>query len=120
MILDRLRNGTLIVCFDTLRIYSTWKAGGKLIGRKQRLAIYPAGRDGEYRSIRLRASNCRINIVLQRLAWLAHTMRPIPDGYEIHHVNTADKCNWHWSNLECLSRDEHLARHADEPFEPFT
>lgn len=47
---------------------------------------------------------------LSRLIYVLYTNKPIPQGYEIHHVNN-DSLDNTPSNLECLSRADHMARH---------
>lgn len=115
MLLDRLRNGSLIVCFDTMRILSTLSR--RSIIAPTPIRIYTAGRSGEYPSVRIRYKGCRINIPAHRLAWLAYTMKPIRKGYEVHHIRHDEKSNWHYDNLECLTRLQHYDRHNSEPFE---
>ena len=47
---------------------------------------------------------------LSRLIYVLYTNKPIPQGHEIHHVNNNSLDNSP-SNLECLSRVDHMARH---------
>ena len=47
---------------------------------------------------------------LSRLIYVLYTNKPIPQGHEIHHVNNNSLDNTP-SNLECLSRADHMARH---------
>ena len=115
LLLERLRNGSLIVCFETMQVLSTLNGHRTVAPTPMR--FYTNGRVGEYLSVRIRYRGCRINIPVHRLAWLAHTMKPIRKGYEVHHKKTDEKSNWHYSNLECLTRLQHYERHNSEPFE---
>lgn len=45
-----------------------------------------------------------------RLIYVLYTNKAIPQGYEIHHVNNNSLDNTP-TNLECLSREDHMARH---------
>lgn len=45
-----------------------------------------------------------------RLIYVLYTNKAIPQGYEIHHVNNNSLDNTP-TNLECLSRTDHMARH---------
>ena len=45
-----------------------------------------------------------------RLIYVLYTNKAIPQGHEIHHVNNHSLDNTP-SNLECLSREDHMARH---------
>lgn len=47
---------------------------------------------------------------LSRLIYVLYTNKPIPQGHEIHHVNNNSLDNTP-TNLECLSREDHMARH---------
>lgn len=49
---------------------------------------------------------------LHRDVWVFHN-GPIPDGYEIHHID-GDTGNNDISNLECMPRKEHRKGHAPE------
>lgn len=48
--------------------------------------------------------------LLHRVMWETHRS-PIPDGYEVHHIDD-DGTNNDWDNFELLTRAEHLARHV--------
>jgi hypothetical protein len=47
-----------------------------------------------------------------RIIW-EQDVGPIPDGYDIHHKD-GNKFNNLLSNLECLSKSDHMALHANE------
>ena len=47
---------------------------------------------------------------LSRLIYILYTNKAIPTGYELHHINGNSLDNTP-SNLECLSRADHMARH---------
>jgi len=53
---------------------------------------------------------------LHATVWEFHNQRAIPKGYEIHHID-GDKRNNAISNLECLTKSEHRAKHAAETSE---
>lgn len=61
--------------------------------------------DGEYPAICLNGKNVHIH----KLEWVKH-YGDIPKGSVIHHKDE-NKCNWDITNLELLSRKEHLERH---------
>lgn len=66
--------------------------------------------DGEYPAIFLDGKNTHVH----RLEWIKH-FGAIPDGFVIHHKNE-DKTDWNISNLELLSRKDHLATHRHEQY----
>lgn len=117
MILQRLTEGTLLVCFKRLTLFTT------LTGAKSRKRLkeithwrkYRAGRRKEYPCVKLRWKNCQCTISLHCLAWLAYSLEEIPEGYEVDHVN-GDKEDWHYDNLQLLSRKDHRSKHNEEEF----
>ena len=66
--------------------------------------------DGEYPAVFLDGKNTHVH----RLEWIKH-FGAIPDGFVIHHKNE-DETDWNISNLELLSRKDHLATHWHEQY----
>lgn len=63
--------------------------------------------NGDYPVIFLNGKNHHVH----RLEWEKHHGKP-PKGAIIHHID-GNKLNWHISNLQLLSRSEHLNHHKD-------
>jgi hypothetical protein len=61
--------------------------------------------NGEYPAIFLNGHNQHIH----RLQWVKHHGE-IPKGYVVHHKDE-NKLNWDITNLELITRSEHLKRH---------
>lgn len=121
-ILERILDGSLLLCFDTLRVFSfVYGANkGRVATRKPRtIRIRFSGRTTQYPFVRIKYKGKRRNIGLHRLAWMQHTLKPIPAECQIHHGPEGVEC-WHPRNLECLTPEEHRERHANEPYEEFT
>lgn len=117
MILQRIREGTLLVCFDTMTVYSGLRP---IKGGYKKVDLYPlkdcgyrGGRRREYRCLKIRYLKHQVTIPLHRLAWIAYNDQEIPDGCEIDH-NDKNPENWHYSNLTLRTPEEHRARHANE------
>lgn len=63
--------------------------------------------NGEYPAIFLNGQNQHVH----RLEWERHHGKP-PKGAIVHHID-GNKLNWHISNLQLLSRSDHLKRHKN-------
>jgi len=63
--------------------------------------------NGDYPAIFLNGKSHHVH----RLEWERYHGKP-PKGAIIHHID-GNKLNWHISNLQMLSRSEHLKRHKD-------
>ena len=63
--------------------------------------------NGKYPAVFINGKNNHVH----RLVWEEH-FGIIPNGYVIHHKDE-NKLNWDISNLELLSRDEHIREHKD-------
>lgn len=63
--------------------------------------------NGEYPAIFLNGQNHHVH----RLEWEKHHGKP-PKGAIIHHID-GNKLNWHISNLQLLSRSDHLKQHKN-------
>ena len=63
--------------------------------------------NGEYPAIFLDGKSQHVH----RLEWMKHCGE-LPRGAIIHHID-GNKLNWHISNLQMLSRSEHLKQHND-------
>jgi hypothetical protein len=61
--------------------------------------------NGEYPAIFLNGQNRHVH----RLEWEKYHGKP-PKGAIIHHID-GNKLNWHISNLQLLSRSDHLKEH---------
>jgi len=113
MILQRIREGTLLVCFDTLRVLSTLD-GHKVLTIPRPLSTkHRGGRNKEYPCTKIAYKGYLLQIALHRLAWISYNLREIPDGCEIDHLDKNPE-NWHYSNLQLRTREEHQQRHASE------
>lgn len=117
MILERLKDKTLYVCFDTMTIYSGLRP---IRGGYKRVELYPlrdcgyrGGRRREYRCLKIRYLGNQATVPIHRLAWIAYNMQEIPDGCEIDHLDK-NTDNWHYSNLVLRTVAEHRERHASE------
>lgn len=60
--------------------------------------------------ISIRAFGKQRRIVRSRLVYMAATLRLIPDGYELHHVDE-DRYNDSFHNLILLTAEDHLKLH---------
>ena len=121
-VLERIVEGSLLLCFDTFQVFSFVYGANKTryTTRKPRtIRIRYSGRTTLYPFVRVKHKGKRRNIGLHRLAWLQHTLQPIPDDCEIHHGSEGVEC-WHPRNLEYLTREQHRERHANKPYEEFT
>ena len=58
----------------------------------------------------LRVNGRRRTIVRAKLVYLAGSLRPIPEGFEIHHMDE-DRFNDAYANLIALSKEDHLKLH---------
>jgi hypothetical protein len=63
--------------------------------------------NGDYPAVFLNGHNHHIH----RLQWLKHHGE-IPNGYVVHHKDE-NKLNWDITNLELITRSEHLKRHKN-------
>lgn len=63
--------------------------------------------NGKYPAIFLNGKN----VELHRFVWTEH-YGEIPKNCVIHHKDE-NKLNWNISNLECLSRNDHVRKHRD-------
>ncbi len=63
--------------------------------------------NGKYPAIFLNGQNQHVH----RLEWMKYHGE-IPDGFVVHHVDE-NKLNWDISNLELISRSDHLKRHKN-------
>lgn len=116
MILQRIREGTLFVCFDTMTIYSGLrpKRGGRVKSELRSISMkHRGGRRKEYPCVKIAYDNHLTQIALHRLAWIAYNMQEIPEGCEIDH-NDKNTENWHYSNLTLRTSEDHRNRHATE------
>lgn len=106
-ILRRIDAGTLIVSVFDGQVLRLTKAG-----EWAEVAVgYTPQRRRPY--VRLYWRGRRRGIMLHRLVWIAAHRRPIPPGCEIHHRDF-DPTNCCWSNLRCLTKDDHQRIH--QPF----
>lgn len=113
-IIERIKSGSLVVDFDTQQVYSATCTGAAK--NSKRKALHPirirlSGRTSKRPIVRIKWNGKRRHIYCHTLAWLAHTLMPIPAGYEVHHGEEGPLC-WHPRNLECLTHEEHKARHG--------
>lgn len=63
--------------------------------------------------VRLYWSKGRKTIFLNRLVWMAATLRTIPAGFEIHHRDENHN-NDAWTNLYCLFEMDHQKLHGGD------
>ena len=63
--------------------------------------------DGAYPAIYIEGKNVHIH----RLEWVRYNGE-IPNGYVVHHKD-GNKLNWEISNLELLSRSQHIKEHQN-------
>lgn len=63
--------------------------------------------NGDYPAIFLNGQNHHVH----RLEWEKYHGK-VPTGAIVHHID-GNKLNWHISNLQLLSRSEHLKHHKD-------
>lgn len=117
MILQRIKEGTLLVCFETMSVYTGLrpKKGGRVKSELRSMSMkHRGGRRKEYPCVKIAYNNCLIQIALHRLAWIAYNLREIPEGCEIDHYPDKNPENWHYSNLVLRTVAEHKLRHANE------
>lgn len=69
-----------------------------------------AGSKGERFRVELRFEGKKRTLLVSRLVYMAETMRVIPDGSEIHHLD-GDRFNDHPSNLIALTANDHYKFH---------
>ena len=122
-IIERIKLGSLVVDFDNQQILSVTPCGKHALSKIRKiphaLTIRLCGRTTKYPCIRVKWNGKRRNIPCHILAWLAYTLDPIPEGYEVHHGSEGPLV-WHPRNLECLTYEEHRRRHSMELEEEFT
>ena len=108
-ILDFLHTGLLTVDVTTGEVW--W--GG------EPRAVTRAGSHGFRNRVEIRYEGHKRTIYLNKLVYMAATRKPIPVGYQIHHIDE-DNTNDVWSNLICVSIQDHLKLHSKETEEvPF-
>lgn len=113
-IIDRIKAGSLIVDFEAQQVYSaTCTGSAKNLKRKtlHPIKIRLSGRTSKRPIVRIKWNGKRRHIYCHTLAWLAHTLLPIPAGCEVHH-GAEGTMIWHPRNLECLTLEEHKIRHG--------
>lgn len=69
-----------------------------------------AGDNGTRYRLSIRWAGRKRTIVRSRLVYMAATLRLIPDGYELHHVDE-DRYNDSFHNLILLTAEDHLKLH---------
>ena len=110
-ILELLNSKILTVNLETTEV--------KYKGRKKPPFATPQSNTTNRYKIHLYLGNSRRpnyrrrTISLARLVYLAGTLKIIPDGHEIHHLDE-DSQNDRFSNLICLSKEDHDKLHAYE------
>lgn len=70
-----------------------------------------AGRNGTRYRFEIRSKGKKRSILRSRLVYLAGTGKPIPDGFEIHHID-GNRYNDSFSNLVAVSRVDHSKLHC--------
>lgn len=71
------------------------------------------GRYGTYYKVRLYDGTKMREMTLHAAVWTGHTLREIPEGFEIHHRDK-DHSNNRWTNLFCLFKLDHRKLHDSE------
>lgn len=69
--------------------------------------------EGGYLFVRIYCNRKVKTIALAKLVWLSVVLRPVPNGFEIHHRDT-DNTNNTWGNLFCLHELDHRKLHGRE------
>lgn len=87
------------------------EAGVVLSRHGKPLCVTRSGRTENYWYVRLYRVPHVIHAPVARVVWLAGNDYPLPDGFEIHHLDE-DPSNNAFSNLVALSERDHRKMHA--------
>lgn len=111
-LLDLLLSGDLYVDLETAEV---WKNGKLLVPS----LVGTENKNGTRYRLEICHENGKRTITRARLVYLAGSLTPIPEGFEIHHIDK-DRYNDCWDNLIAVSHLDHLKLHqvgvSDVPF----
>jgi len=105
-ILSMMKKGIVTVDEDTNTVVSRGRVLTVFVDRCGYLYVF------------LHKGDRRRGVFIHQLCYWKHTSKTIKRGWVLDHVNANNQDN-RWSNLELMTREEHLAKHAcsDDPFE---
>lgn len=106
--MERLTEAEILELFRR-GIYTADVDNGVIFNRKGKRLKCRANAKG-YRIVQFRENGRRKSIMLQRAIWMAATLSPIPEGWEVHHRDGEREHNW-FLNLYCLHPLDHDKLH---------
>lgn len=81
-ILDRIKDGSLVVNQDTAIVVSITDRGSRILSQIERTS-----NGSTYRFVTVCSGGLKKKITVHRLVWMAANLRTVPPGHDIDHIN---------------------------------